>query len=124
VLNLIATTEGPSLTRQCWLELSATALRKRFIACGYEVPDNVRVSIGWPKGSHGKGGAIGQCWFSECLSDQYNEIFVSPELGGETSPVKIIGVLAHEMAHAVAGKEAGHVRRLNASQRPSVSRAR
>lgn len=98
----------PSMTRQEWLEKAVVALRDRFAFCGFEVPAAIRVSIGWPRGSHGRQRAIGQCWSVNASSDKHNEIFISPELGDKTSNVKIIGVLAHELAHATVGTEAGH----------------
>lgn len=103
----------PSMLRQDWLEQAGRALRKRFKDAGYTVPDEVRQSIGWPRGRHGKGRAIGQCWAREASSDQHAEIFISPELGhrGEGSlpgSIRIMGVMAHEYGHAVAGNKAGH----------------
>lgn len=109
-MNALATDNAvsSSLARQRWLEAGAMALRSLFAEKGFEVPAAVRVSVGWPRGSHGKGRAIGQCWYAEGSSDNHNEIFVSPELGGETMSVRILDVLAHEFAHTVAGPKAGH----------------
>lgn len=103
-------TDTPSIIRQRWIEDAVITLRKRFKAVGYSVPEKVRVSIGWPRGSHGKGRAIGQCWGNEASSDEHSEIFVSPELGkgAELGGIKIIGVLAHELAHAILGTKVGH----------------
>lgn len=106
-----------SIARQQWLEKGCAALRARFSKCKYDVPKNVRVSIGWPRGSHGKGRAIGQCWSTEASVDKWHEIFVSPELGAArkgkayramVESIRILGVLAHELAHACVGVEAGH----------------
>lgn len=107
-----------STARHAWLEKATVQLRKLFIAKGYTVPTNVRVSIGWPRGSHGKARAIGQCWGVTSSHDKFNEVFISPELGhfGARSTeestraisVKIIGVLAHELAHAAVGVAASH----------------
>lgn len=98
-------TTSSSYARQRWLEAGVAALRSRFAEKGFEVPTAVRVSIGFPKGSHGKGRAIGQCWYAEGSSDKHNEIFISPELG---DGARILDVMAHELAHAVAGVNAGH----------------
>jgi hypothetical protein len=98
-------TDSPSLARQQWLERATAALRNRFARLGYTVPAEVRVSIGWPRGSHGGQRAIGQCWGVEASSDKHNEIFISPELRDST---RIIGVLAHELVHATVGVKAGH----------------
>lgn len=105
-----------SIIRQQWLENAVKELRLWFSERGYDVPNNVRISIGWPRGAHGRGRAIGQCWFAEGSDDDYNEIFISPELGqlkkkDQPDPsVQIIGVIVHELCHAVAGREAGHKR--------------
>lgn len=101
-------TATPSIRRQMWIEAGAEALRERFASVGYTVPKNVRVSIGWPKGSHGKGRAIGQCWGADASSDKHFEVFVSPELGEKAASIQILGVIAHEFAHATVGIAAGH----------------
>lgn len=98
-------TAPTSAARHAWIEGGVVALRGLFAEKSYTVPAEVRVSIGWPKGSHGKGRAIGQCWSIEASSDKHAEIFVSPEL---RDSVRILGVLAHELAHATVGTAAGH----------------
>jgi hypothetical protein len=72
------------------------------------VPPAVRVSMGFPKGSHGRTKAIGQRRADDCSTDQYNEIFISPELGGAGIGPRIMGVLAQEPANATVGVDAGH----------------
>lgn len=100
---------SPSMLRQIWLETATHELRPYFKTCGYEVPELVRVSIGWPKGSRGgKGHSIGQCWALEASTDKHAEIFVSPSLGNRNQSARILDVLAHELCHAVAGQKAGH----------------
>jgi hypothetical protein len=93
-----------SQRRHAWLETAAAELRSRFTGAGYSTPDNLRVSLGWPKRA-GACGAIGECWAPSASSDQHFEIFVSPAI--ETS-VEIIGTLAHEFVHASVGLAAGH----------------
>jgi hypothetical protein len=97
--------ESPSLLRQKWLEQLVTDLRPWFKKAGYEIPANVRVSIGWPRGSHGRGKAIGQCWDALASTDKHHEVFVSPALLDSGT---IIGVMAHELVHATVGTKAGH----------------
>jgi hypothetical protein len=87
------TNQSASLARQVYGWAAAVALRERFEAAGYTVPAAVRVSIGLPKGSHGRAKAIGQCWANECSTDSYNEIFISPELGGARIGPRIMCVL-------------------------------
>lgn len=93
------------MLRQTWLENLVTDLRPYFHKAGFEVPANVRVSIGWPRGSHGKGKAIGQCWDMVASTDKHFEIFVSPAL---KDTAQIVGVMVHELVHAVVGTKAGH----------------
>jgi hypothetical protein len=93
----------PSALRHEWLEAATAELRPLFASKGHEVPENIRISIGWPKG--GKGNTIGQCWYAEGSSDKHNEIFISPAL---RDTLQIAATLAHELVHAIAGKDAGH----------------
>ena len=62
---LNAATDASSLVRHEWLEAAVRLLRPRFTGAGYTVPDNVRVSIGFPKNSYGH--CIGQCWSRQYL---------------------------------------------------------
>jgi hypothetical protein len=93
-----------SMQRQQWLEQCVAALRDKFAANNYAVPEHVRVSIGWPKRS-ASCGAIGECWSTAASSDHHNELFISPEL---TDGAVIVSVLAHEVVHATVGVDAGH----------------
>lgn len=94
----------PSQERQHWLVHVVDALRTKFAEAGYTVPQNLRVSIGWPKRA-ASCGAIGECWSTTASSDQHAELFVSPVL---TEGCRIVDVLAHELVHATVGTEAGH----------------
>lgn len=105
---------GNSEERQRWLQRAFVALTREFARLDYAVPDNVRMSVGFPVGG-GKGArAIGQCWGPQSSQDGHAEIFVSPELGVTTDAkahaesVNALQVLAHEMAHAIVGVDAGH----------------
>jgi SprT-like family len=95
---------APSLERQQWLEQVVEALRARFAAAGYTVPQKIRVSIGWPKRA-ASCGAIGECWATAASSDQHAELFISPQL---TEGARIADVLAHELVHATMGAGVGH----------------
>ncbi len=95
----------PSELRQAWLEDATRDLRKHFTACGYTVPDKLRVSVGWPKGSRGGNKTIGQCWSDTVCTDKHFETFISPALRDGD---QIFGVLAHELVHATVGLKVGH----------------
>lgn len=92
----------PSIERQHWLCCAAEALKERFASAGYTMPDNVRFSIGFPKGAT-KRHAIGQCWSAISSHDGHYEIFVSPEITATTpeGSCRVGDVLAHEMAHVL-----------------------
>lgn len=94
-----------SLERQMWVENAVKCFRQHFTECGWIVPENVRVSVGIPKGMHGQKKAIGQCWSDKSTSDGYYEIFTSPEQGKEKDHLETI---AHELVHATVGTQEGH----------------
>ena len=94
-----------SFERQRWLERVVIHLRQHFHECWWNVPDNVRVSVGIPKGMHGSKKAIGQCWSDKASSDGFYEIFSSPEQGLEFEHIE---TLAHELIHATVGTQEGH----------------
>ena len=93
-----------SFERQSWLEDAVEALRAKFAAAGRSTPDNLRVSLGWPKRA-GACGAIGECWAPSASSDQHFEVFISPAI---RSGVEIVATLTHELVHASVGLAAGH----------------
>jgi hypothetical protein len=100
-------TDTASLIRQKYLESAVLELRAHFTKLGYTVPANVRISVGFPKGTHkGAGGkTIGQCWPYQSSTDKHSEIFISPELRDTET---VVHVIAHELVHATVGCEAGH----------------
>ena len=97
----------PSMERQEWIDKALKALRVHFNSKGYSVPENIRVTIGWPKGGRKR---IGECWYCDASTDQHFEIFVSPELGKDSvhGNHPVIEVMAHEICHTIAGHKAGH----------------
>lgn len=105
----------PSMQRQEWIEKAVAAFRFHFSSNFYIIPDNVRVSVGIPKGSHGGKKAIGQCWSNLASEDGHFEIFASPELGfrgkpkpGNQATIDMLETIAHELIHATVGIKAGH----------------
>jgi hypothetical protein len=69
--------DASSLVRHEWLEAAVRLLRPRFDAAGYQVPDNVRVSIGFPKYTAYRH-CIGQCWSETVSSKSRCSISSSP----------------------------------------------
>ena len=91
-----------TLTREEWLNKAVVQLTPWFEAHGYKVPTNLRVSVGWPKGSRE---VIGQCFPTAMSSDEHFEIFISPTLD---EPTRVLDVLIHELIHAVLPPEVKH----------------
>jgi len=97
--------ENTSIERHAWIELALLELRPIFESAHYPMPENIRLSIGFPKGGGGRSKAIGQAWSHTTVTDSQAELFISPEL--DNGP-QIIGVIAHEAVHATVGNECGH----------------
>ena len=74
------------------------ALRPIFKSNGIELPEEVRVSVGWPGGRGKKDGVIGQCWSSKASEDGVHQIFISPVLKDSD---RVLATLVHELVHAV-----------------------
>lgn len=96
-----------AITREQWLiDLAALLASEIFEPAGYQVPDRMRYTCGWPSTrSTAKLARIGECWTPICSADGTVEIMISPMLD---DPMRIAGVLAHEMIHASVGVEHGH----------------
>ena len=91
-------------TREGWLKAATNELRSYFIGCGYPLPDKIRFAIGFP--STGRtGNRVGECWHSSTSADDHFEIFIRADL---SEPEKVLGVLVHELVHAVVPVEAKH----------------
>lgn len=91
------------MNREAWLMAAVEAVKPLF-----PNPENVppvRVSVGFPGGRGKKAGTIGQCWGSKASEDGIPHIFIHPSL---TDPVEVLGVLIHELVHAVDDCQNGH----------------
>lgn len=90
--------------REEWLNRVAALLLPEFKKLGHGDYPKFRVSCGFP--STGKRGRrIGECWAPSASRDETHEIFIHPS---EDEPVQVAAILAHELAHAVAGIPAKH----------------
>ena len=93
-------------TREEWLQFAVSeVIEPRLSAAGYEVPSNIRISCGFPYGSRGGAKVLGQCFAPSVSNDHSHEVFVAPTLD---DPAQVIGILAHEVCHAVVGVDKGH----------------
>ena len=93
--------------REIWLHKAATlSFDYWFKRANCNTDIKFRISVGWPvKRAGRKGEAIGQCFGKGHSEDDHIEIFISPKL---SDPIEVLGVLQHELVHAVVGVEHGH----------------
>lgn len=91
-------------TRESWLRSATDMLRAYFDECGFQIPDNIRFSIGFPStGRNGK--RVGELWHPAASADGSFELFIRADMA---DPVEVLGVLVHELAHSVLPPDAGH----------------
>ena len=89
--------------REEWLSTLADMMAPVFAQNGYELP-RIRMAIGFPStGKRGK--RIGECWDGSASEDGTFEILIRPDMA---EPMDVAAILAHELAHAAVGLEAGH----------------
>lgn len=93
--------------REVWLDKAMAKVRKHFKTAGYDVPEHVRVTTGWPsRGAFGKRQRVlGQAWSTTCSKDRVHEIIISLYLD---DAVRVLDVLIHEVIHATIGVDQGH----------------
>lgn len=96
-------------TREAWLEEAMSEMSVHFSRLGYPLPPRIRVTCGFTSGGTRKrrGGKvlIGECWDASRSGDRSFEIMVSPT---EDKPLRVLGILVHELCHAAVGLAAGH----------------
>lgn len=102
-LSLTAQAALASGTREAWMESALPVLGAIFEDAGYPLPP-VRVSCSFPGGGTATS-RIGECWPTQRSAFAINEIFISPVLD---DPAVVLGVLVHELAHAVDDCASGH----------------
>ncbi len=95
------------MCREKWLQSMVDELRPLFDSAGYQVPDNVRASCGWPSKSAlaRKNRRIGECWSDSCSEAKVFELFISPAIADSS---EASAILAHELVHAAVGLKCGH----------------
>lgn len=93
--------------REEWLLKVIDQLRPIYSAAEVEIPDKIRVSVGWPSKNalSNKSRRMAECWMVEAAEDAVNQIFVSPLISDGTKAAR---VLAHELIHAALPSGAGH----------------
>jgi hypothetical protein len=91
-------------TRESWLRAATAELRPYFETQAYAIPENIRFAIGFPSTGR-RGNRVGECWHSSTSDDGAYEIFIRADIA---EPVEVLGVLTHELIHAVLPIDAGH----------------
>jgi len=91
------------ITREQWLQHAVTLLRRDMGKRDVTIPP-VKVSCSWPGGGDSQK-RIGECWPTQASKAGINELFISPKI---EDPVRVVGILAHELAHAVDNCKHGH----------------
>lgn len=97
------------LTREQWLQHAVTLLRRDMAKRDVTIPP-VKVSCSWPGGGDSQK-RIGECWPTQASKAGINEVFISPKLA---DPAKVVGILGHELAHAVDNCKNGHKKQFTA----------
>lgn len=64
----------------------------------------MRFALGFTSSGY-RSKAIGECWDVMASGDRHAEIFIKPD---QDNPVKVAGILAHELVHAAVGVKEGH----------------
>lgn len=91
-------------TREEWLMTAIQLLRPMFLERGYQIPEKVKATVGFPS-SGGRGKTIGECHCHSASADDTVEMFISPV---NADPQRILDILVHELGHAVLGVKEGH----------------
>ena len=64
------------------------------------------ISVGFPRGSRGRGHTLGQCWDKSVSGDgERSHIFIAPD---QTDEQEILRIILHELIHASVGTRCGH----------------
>ncbi len=94
-------------TREEWLNAASHGLKPLFTNVGRNLSVPIRLSMGFPsvRALSLKKRVIGECWATEASSDGSAQILISPLL---EDALEILGVVAHELGHAVLGNKIGH----------------
>lgn len=91
-------------SREAWLSAATSELRPYFAKHGLTLPETIRFAIAFT--SHGRKGKVaGECWHAGASDDGHHEIIIRADFA---DPMAVLGILAHELAHAALPPEAKH----------------
>ena len=82
------------MNREKYLNEAMGILKPLFLSHGHSIPDNIRISCGFARGSRK---AIGQCFNEKLSKDSTIEIFICPT---QSDTNRVCDILAHELIHA------------------------
>jgi hypothetical protein len=95
------------MNREAWLNALVEKLRPLFREHGYELPERIRVSCGWPSDA-GRAKIrrhIGEAWHPRVSADGSSETFISPAV---SDPVEVADIMVHELVHHAVGTACMH----------------
>jgi hypothetical protein len=93
-------------TREGWLHKATDKLRGKFAREALVIPDKIRFAVAFP--SSGARGAVGgECWSDAASAEGYFNIIIRADFD---DPVKVLGILCHELVHACLPFNVGHKR--------------
>jgi predicted RNA-binding Zn-ribbon protein involved in translation (DUF1610 family) len=95
------------MNRETWLNKAIIQFKPIFKAVDAELPDNIRVTCGFPSKSAGRSSKqrIGECWSDKASADQTVEVIISMVID---APISVLDILCHELVHASVGTGCGH----------------
>jgi len=94
-----------NITREDWLNNAVIELRPIFKSVGFPLPDNIRVTCGFPsRHARSLNRAIGEHWSAKASDDNTHEILISPV---QDDPIEVFGILVHELSHSATDGD-GH----------------
>ncbi len=96
--------KGVDQTREEWLMRAARMILDHVATLGYRPTGTVKTSLGVLTAGR-KAIPLGVCYHSVASEGAYREIFINP---GITDPRKLLGILTHEIGHAVLDDDVGH----------------
>jgi hypothetical protein len=91
-------------TREAWLRAATSELQPYFEKANYVLPDKIRFAIAFPSTGR-KGNRVGELWHPSTTADGAFEVIIR---GDKHDRVEVLGILFHELTHAVLPPEAGH----------------
>jgi hypothetical protein len=102
-------------TREEWLNDLLKCFRVDFENAGHKLPDNIRVSVGFPsKRATAKcGRRIGEVHSMQASDDKTFEIFINPTITDKNDhelSISYAAVLVHELCHVAVGLKNNHNR--------------